>query len=161
MSALKNSLPGAIEDEEPDEGGGEVVGNCIPIPSGTYEVRYMYYSTGYFKDQAKVTVHFAIVEPEDYAGTPLERFYNVESLVGPPKRYGNYRAKARGSLNREVGMLLGAISRLDRISFAKLRGKRIICDVETVKKDGDRRPLPKDQYYSCIRRFVQVLEDDW
>ena len=121
----------------------------------------MYYATGYFKDQAKVTVYFAIVDPEEYAGTPLERFYNVESLKGSPKRYGNYRAKARGDLNREVGKLIGPIDRLDRISFAQLRHKRIICEVETVKEDRNRRPLPEDQYYSCIRRFVKVIPDDW
>ena len=148
-------------DEEPDGGGGEIIGNCIPIPPGIYEVRYMYYATGYFKDQAKVTVYFGIVDPEEYAGTPLERFYNVDSLKGPPKRYGNYRAKARGDLNREVGMLLGPVNRLDRISFAKLRGRRIICEVETVIMDRDKRPLPEDQYYSCIRRFVKVLEEGW
>ena len=148
-------------DEEPDEGGGEIIGNCIAIPPGIYEVRYMYYATGYFKDQAKVTVFFAIVDPEEYAGTPLERFYNVESLKGPPKRYGNYRAKARGDLNREVGKLIGPIDRLDRISFAQLRHKRIICEVKTVKEDRNRRPLPEDQYYSCIRRFVKVIPDDW
>jgi len=148
-------------DEEPEEGGGEILGTCLSIPPGMYEVRYMYYATGYFRDQAKVTVYFGIVEPEEYAGTELERFYNVDSLTGPPKRYGNYRAKALVDLNREVGMLLGEVDRVDRISFAKLRGKRIICEVETVVKDGDKRPLLEDHYYSCIRRFVKVLAEDW
>ena len=148
-------------DEEPDGGGGEIIGNCIPIPPGIYEVRYMYYATGYFKDQAKVTVYFAVVEPEQYAGTPLERFYNVDCLKGPPKRYGKYRALARGDLIREIGLLLGQPDRVDRISFTRLRDKRVICEVETVVEDRNKRPLLEDQYYSCIRRFVKVLPEDW
>ena len=42
-----------------------------------------------------------------------------------------------------------------------VRDKRIICEVETVVKDRDKRPLLEDQYYSCIRRFVKVLPEDW
>jgi len=149
-------------DEEPDEGGGEVIGNNIVIPSGNYEVRYMCYATSYFKDSAKVTIYCAVIEPDDYAGVPLERFYNVDFLKGPPKRYGKYRAKARGDLNREIGMLLGPIERLDRIGISGLREKRLICEVETVTTDRSKRLLPADQQYSCIRRFIKILPDsDW
>ena len=148
-------------EEERDEGGGEVIGNNIPIPPGTYQVKYNYYATGYFLESPKVTVYCSITDPEEYAGTPLERFYSVESLKGAPKRYGGFRAKARGDLNREVSTLLGPISRSDRISFAGLRGKTIICEVETVTKDRDKKPLPPDLQYSCIRRFVKVLQEDW
>ncbi len=161
MDAPKNDLPGAFVSEEPDEGGGEIVGNCIPIPSGIYEVAYLYYATAYFKDNPKVIAHFSIVESDDYAGTPLERFYNVDSLKGPPKRYGNYRALARGDLNRELSLLLGTSERLDRISFVGLRNKRIVCEVETVIMDRDKRPLPPDQQYSCIRRLIKILQEDW
>ena len=148
--------------EEPDEGGGEIIGNCIVIPPGTYEVRYMYYGTGRFRDQAKLTVYCAVIKPEDYAGTPLERFYNVDSLKGKPKRYGDFRATARGDLNREISSLIGPVGRLDRVSPSRLRGKRIVCEVETVVQDRDRRPIPHSQQYSCIRRFVKILpDDDW
>lgn len=148
-------------EEEPEGGGGEIVGNNIPIPPGTYQVKYNYYATGYFLESPKVTVYCSITDPEEYAGTPLERFYNVESLIGPPKRYGNYRAKARGDLNREVSRLFGPISRSDRISFAGLRGKTIICEVETVTTDRDKKPLPSELQYSCIKRFIKVLQEDW
>ena len=146
--------------DEENEGGGEIIGNCIPIPPGRYEVRYMYYATGYYKDNPKVIVYCGVIEPEEYAGTPLERFYNVESLKGSPKKYGDFVAKARGDLNREISSLTGPIERLDRISPSRLRGKRIICEVETVTQDRDKRSLVPDLQYSCIRRFVKVLLDD-
>ena len=148
-------------DEEGDGGGGEIVGNCISILPGIYEVRYVCYTTGYFKNNAKVTVHCSVVNPEEYAGTPLERFYNVDFLKGPPKRYGKYRAKARGDLVREIGMLIGPTKRLDRLSISGLRHKRLICEVETVTNDRDKRPLSPDQQYSCIRRFIKILDEDW
>ena len=43
-------------DEEPEDGGGELAEICITVPDGIYEVRYMFYATSYFRDQAKVTV---------------------------------------------------------------------------------------------------------
>ena len=36
--------------EEP-EGGGEVVGACVAVLNGIYELRYDYYATTHFKDQ--------------------------------------------------------------------------------------------------------------
>ena len=90
-----------------------------------------------------------------------ERFYNVDCLRGPPKRYGKYRAKARGDLCREIGMLLGPIDRLDRVRITGLRHKRLICEVETVTVDRDKKQLSPDQQYSCIRRFIKILDEDW
>ena len=58
-----NAVPDAFITEVPEEGGGEVVGACVAVPEGLYELRYKYYVTGYFKDQAKVTVYCAIVDP--------------------------------------------------------------------------------------------------
>ena len=143
-----------------EEGYIDVAGCNIVLPPGRYEVRYCYYETGQYRDQAKVTVHFAVVSPEEYAGTPLERFYNVERLAGPPKRYGNFKAKGRGHLVRELSCLLGCPDRTDRLSFAGLKGKQIACEVETVVRDGDRLALPSDQQYSRIKRLIEVIPDD-
>ena len=66
-------------DDTAEEGYGEIVGCNIVVPPGRYEVRYCYYETGYFRDQPKVTIHFAIIAPEEFAGNPIERFYNVEA----------------------------------------------------------------------------------
>ena len=145
-----------------EEGGGDIIGSCVVVPEGRYELRYMYYQTGYFKDQAKVTVFCAIIEPEDYAGLPVERFYNVDELKGPPKKYGGFGVSARRTLVREVRFLLGQPKRLDRISFAGLRDKRIIGELETVTNNYEKRPLSPDDQYSRIARFIEVLPDeDW
>lgn len=150
------------ETEERGEGGGDIIGSCVAVPDGQYELRYMYYQTGYFKDQAKVTVFLAIIEPEDYAGVPVERFYNVDELKGPPRKYGDFKVSARRTLVREVGFLLGRPKRLDRISFAGLRDKRIIGELETVTRNYEKRELLADHQYSRVARFIEVLpEKEW
>ena len=72
-------------DEEPDEGGGVVEGGTFLVPEGEYELRYVDYETADYFGGPKVVVHFAIIEPEEYAGLPIDRFYNVKSLDGPPR----------------------------------------------------------------------------
>ena len=122
----------------------------------------MFHATSYFKEQPKLTIYFSLVENEEWASTELERFYNVDSLKGPPRRFGGFRAPARGDLIRELTNLLGPFRRRDRVSPSGLKGKRILCEVETVVTDRDRRALSRDQQYSRIKRLIKTLPDeDW
>ena len=149
-------------DEEPEEGGGVVEGETVLVAEGEYELRYVDYETANYFGKARVFVHFAIIEPEDYAGLPIDRYYNVKRLTGPPQRFGKYVAKPRGNLIREFKRIAGRASRLDRISFYRFRELRIIAEVRTVRRDYQRQPLHEDDYYSRIARLVRVLPgDDW
>lgn len=149
-------------DEEPDEGGGTVDGECVLVPEGEYELRYVDYETASYYGSPKVVVHYAIIEPEEYAGLPIDRFYNAKKLTGPPGRFGKYIAPRRGHLVREFNRLIGRASRPDRISFAKLKGKRITCEIQTVKIDHNHEELAEDDRYSRITRLLTVLPgDDW
>ncbi len=132
------------------------------MPNGEYEIRYIDYETACFFGNPKVILRCAIIEPEEFAGTPVERFYNVTRLTGPPCKYGNYVAPIRGDLFREFRMAVKEPERRDRISFRSLKGKRLIAELETVKKDHHHNPLPEDAQYSRIARLVRVLPgDDW
>ena len=148
--------------EEPVEGGGVIDGENVLVPEGEYELRYVDYETANYFGDPRVTVHFAIIEPEDYAGLPIDRYYNVKKLTGPPRRFGKYIARRRGDLPREFNRIAGKSERLDRISFARFRDKRIIGDVCTVHRDHKKEPLPEEDQYSRIARLVRVLPgDDW
>ncbi len=148
--------------EEPDEGGGTVDGECVLVPEGEYELRYVDYETATYYGSPKVVVHYAIVEPDEFAGLPVDRFYNAKKLTGPPGRFGKYVAQRRGDLFREFNRIIGQVERLDRISFARLKDKRIIGDIQTVQTDHKHEPLPDDDQYSRIKRLVCVLPgDDW
>ena len=97
-------------DEEPEEGGGVVEGETVLVPEGEYELRYVDYETANYFGKARVFVHFAIIEPEDYAGLPIDRYYNVKRLSGPPKRFGKYVAGKHGRI----------YSRNERLRFSHL-----------------------------------------
>ena len=148
--------------EEADEGGGSVDGECVLVPEGEYELRYVDYETATYYGSPKVVVHYAIIEPEEFAGLPVDRFYNAKKLTGPPGLFGKYIARRRGDLFREFNRIIGRVERLDRISFARLKGKRIIGDIQTVQIDHKHEELPEDDRYSRIRRLIKVLPgDDW
>ncbi len=148
--------------EEPDEGGGTVDGECVLVPEGEYELRYVDYETATYYGSPKVVVHYAIIEPEEFAGLPIDRFYNVKKLTGPPGRFGKYLVRPNGSLFREFKKLVGHAERLDRLRFARLKGQRVIGEIQTVKTDHKHEELPEDDRYSRIRRLIKVLPgDDW
>ena len=160
MDTPKNDLPGAFTSEESDEGGGTISGTCVLVPDGEYEVRYVDYETGRFFGTSKVILHCAIVVPEDYAGLPVDRFYNVTRLIGPPKVFGNFDAPMRGDLVREYRRAVKEPDRTDRISFVPLRNKRLIVELETVTTDYEHYELAREDQYSRIKRLVQVLPDE-
>ena len=149
------------QDEEPEGGGGTVDGESILVPEGEYELKYVDYETATYFGSAKVIVHYAIIEPEEFAGLPIDRFYNAKKLTGPPGRFGKYLARPNGSLFREFKRLVGRDERLDRISFAKLKGKRIVGSIITVKTDHKHDELAEDDRYSRIKELIEVLRDDW
>ena len=155
MKEIDREAPHRVE--EPEEGGGTIDGECVLVPEGEYELRYIDYETARFFGGPKVVVHYAIIEPEEFAGLPIDRFYNAKKLNGPPGRFGKYVARPNGNLFREFKKLVGRVERLDRISFAKLKGKRIIGDIQTVKTDHKHEELTEDDRYSRIRRLIKVL----
>ena len=149
-------------DEEPEEGSGVVEGDTVLVPEGEYELRYVDFETANNFGKPKVIVHFAIIDPEDYAGLPIERYYNVKELTGPPRRFGRYVAHRKGDLPREFNRIAGKSERLDRISFARFKDQRIIGEVRTVSRDHKKVPLLEEDKYSRIARLVRVLPgDDW
>ncbi len=149
-------------DEEPEEGSGVVDGDSVLVPEGEYELRYVDFETADYFGKPKVIVHFSIIKPDDYAGLPINRFYNAKMLTGPPGRFGKYRAKSCGTLIREFKRIAGHANRLDRISFKRFRDLRIIAEVRTVQRDYLHQSLHADDYYSRIIRLVRVTPgDDW
>ena len=153
---------GPPPDQEPEEGGGTVDGECVLVPEGEYELRYVDYETGHYFGGQKVVVHYAIIIPEEYAGLPVDRFYNASRLTGPPGRFGKYAAPRRGHLVREFNRLIGRSGRLDRLRFAQLKDRRVIGEIETVTTDHKHEELPDEDRYSRIKRLIHVLPgDNW
>lgn len=148
------------EQADPIEGVGFVEDFNVLLPDGEYTVGYTHYETveNYF-GKPRVFVHFGVIEPEDYAGSPLTRFYCVNSVVPPGRKYGDFRPPGKGRLVREFRAVIGSVGRLDRISFARFKGLKIRAHVETVNKGSDGRHLEPCDQYSKISRLLGALPD--
>jgi len=129
------------------------------IPDGDYEVRYLYYETRIMWGAPKVIAHFSIVT-ESHAGIEVYRYYNALRLIGPLQEGGNYEVGERSHLVREHRQLLGFPDRLDEISLADYKNKRILARIQQVKIDGEGEKLPKHARYSKIARLLQTIPDD-
>lgn len=152
----------AIRSEEPENGGGFIENPKILVPEGEYKLRYRNYETGFYFGSPKVILHLDIVEDDQYAGLPLARFYNVDRLTSQPGRYGNYVPPPNGNLVREFQRMISESVRTDRISYRRLKDKRILGEVVTVKTDRNREPLAETDLYSRISKLIRVLpDDDW
>ena len=146
-----------------EEDGVGTVDDCpVLVPPGIYVLGYSDYETASYFGRPRVTVRFGIVEPEEFAGLPLERFYNVKRLNSPPRKYGDFEAAPRGDLLREYRALTQDIGRLKRISFSRLKGKKIQAEVVTVQRDHAGNNLLEADRYSRIARLLGCLHDaDW
>jgi hypothetical protein len=146
-----------------EEDGVGIVDDCpVLVPPGIYVLGYSDYETASYFGRARVTVRFGIMEPEQFAGLPLERFYNVKRLIGTPRKYGDFQARARSDLVREYRALTQDQGRLDRISFSRLKGRKIQAEVATVQRDHAGNSVPDADQYSRIARLVRCLPDaEW
>ena len=158
-----NESAGAPEpDGEPEEGGGFVENDSVLVPKGEYEIRYESYRTALYFKKPRVILQCSIFKPEEYAGLPIERYYNVAELGGPPRKFGAFTANKRGDLIREFRRITGQTGRLDRISFKRFKDLRIVAQIRTVQHDYKREPLDRQDQYSIIDKLVGVLPgEDW
>jgi len=145
---------GGNDVDELDGGECPIEGGLRPlIPPGTYELRAVRWATRMlFNRQPKVVLTLKVCTFGEFFGTELERWYNVRSLKGPPRRSGLFSAGRSGDLLREYVEITGMpIRRRDRIAFSHYRGLLLEGEVETVKCDRLQRPLHPELRYSVVR----------
>ena len=145
--------------KEPEDFDGIVEAPPMLVPAGQYTLAYNGYRTGRYFGGPKVILSLAILDPDKYAGIPLERFYNVDALIGPAGEKGKFKAPARGHLIREYQALIGNHPRPDRISFERLRKKRLLAEVETVERNHAGETIAQHASYSRVARLVRCLPE--
>jgi len=149
-----------VEDEE----GGRFDPNdsLHRLEDGRYRCRYEFYETrpAFGLGRPKVAMTFTVVEPHEYQGIPIQRFYNVSRLTSEPKRGGGFVPPSKGDLVRDMERLFGGTSRRDRLAIRKNFGSRDwIVSVRTVGTDSKRRPLPEASRYSVIEAVIGPASD--
>ena len=154
------SIPQAWRDpKEPEDFDGIVEDRTVLVPPGEYILAYCGYRTGRYFGGPKVILSLSILDPDYYAALPLERFYNVGALTSAVGEKGTFKATARGHLIREYQALIGNHPRPERISFERLRGKRILAEVETVERNHANQKIARDACYSRVARLVRCLPE--
>ena len=147
MSA-SNGLPDAI------------VADDIPplVKPGIYELAFVDYKTAImFKGKApKLIMNFRIITFGDYFETELSRYYNVQRIIGKPRRHGCFKCGKTGSFLREyMTLFTGRVNRLDRIPMSLFQDEIIEGVVGTVTRSQGRN-IPKELQYSVITELRRL-----
>jgi hypothetical protein len=140
------------------EGGASIPPEYLSplIPEAMYQCEFHSYETrhgGGFGP--KLALQFEILTPDQYAGTMLNKFYNVAEVRNPVGRNGPFIPPFRGDFIRDYFKFFGRPTRLDRMPINKpFQELTWACLVETVTKDPKGRAIPDDARYSIIRSIT-------
>lgn len=138
------------------DGFGDFVGAPPPlVPEGRYLLRMIGWHTVMYRSRVpKVCVHFKICTPGAHFGTPLDRWYNVKELKGPPRTNGRFKVTWGQDLARDyLATTTSAGIRPDRLALSDWKTLLFEGVVETVSHDANQQPLHSNVRYSILRRI--------
>lgn len=157
MISAERSQPDSLDgDNITSLCGGVLDGDLRPlIPDDWHQVAYLDYSTISLFGHPKVRVRFTIAVGK-YRGVILERWYNVKSLRGAPRKYGDYVAGQTSNVVREYVALTGKDPRRDRMSWVGLKGVSLEAKTRTVIRDARHHDLAEMLRYSVVDELRRV-----
>jgi len=127
------------------------------IPHGIYRVRYLDHRTYRAWGEDKLEIHYGVVDIGEAFETVLSRHYPVKCL-GKCGVKGKFKPRtATSSLPVEFYQYhpdAPRITRLDRIPMSKWTDGIYNARVETVEKNFQQKPLPRQLQYSVIRELL-------
>ena len=129
------------------------------VKPGVYEMVFVDYKTArmFMGKAPKIVMTFRIVSTGEYFGVELNRYYNVQRVIGKPCRHGNFKCSTKGMFLREyMTLFTGRVSRLDRIPMSHFESVIIEGAVGTVSRSQG-RDIPKELQYSVIKELRRVL----
>ncbi len=144
------------------EGGASIPPEYLSslIPEGMYQCEFHSYETRHSGGFGpKLALKFEILQPDEYAGIVLERFYNVAELPNGAGRKGQFIPPFRGDFVRDYFNFFGRPTRLDRMPIYKpFKELTWACLIETVTTDPKGRAIPEGARYSIIRSIAPWTE---
>ena len=130
------------------------------VPPKNYAVQMKSFRTaGMFGGKArKLVMEFVIVEPGEYFGKEIPKYYNVTRIIGRPQQGGRFKANPKGDFARDYFRLLQMGNRrLDRLPMRPMEGVTFLASVVTVTRSRG-EDIPAALQYSKIGRLIRVLE---
>ena len=144
--------------------GKNIIGNVteplILIPEGEYKVQFKTFRTSLYrgnKNCAKLELIF-IVQDSAHQGTQLSRYYNVETNGYPSQKNDSFDFGGKSHLYREYVNLFSHSEVVTGIDLNRFQENELIAKIETVKVDHERKLIPKDAWYSVIRRLIRTSD---
>lgn len=155
------SIDGFRRRSTEDQGAAIVSLDLSPlVKPGIYSMVYVTRSTTYVYKTPKLAIRFRIVDPGEFSGIELERWYNCKKLIGKAGKNGGFVPKRHGDFLLEYCTLFPTVitrdSRLDRISFRPFVNSLITGKVGTVKRNNRQRNIPDQLQYSVIRELIKA-----
>jgi hypothetical protein len=139
-------------------GGGELVGEQPAlIPEGDYQLRMTHWQTAVMWGRSqKVILHFTVCDPGEHFGVKLQRYYNVERIIGHPTKSRRFRVRWNQDLVREYCRLFPAVNRLDRVDLDRLTRVVVTGRVKTVTTSSKQKTIADAVQYSVVCELVRV-----
>lgn len=144
-------------NQQGNQESGVVTGLRPLIPPGTYKLAYIEHYTMMFCKAPKVVLRFRVVDMGGCFGVELERFYNVQRLIGKPGKKGRFKVGASSDLVFEFCQVCSdRIDRLDRLPLSLMNNFVTLGDVHTVERNRKQKNLPELLKYSVIKELTGI-----
>lgn len=130
------------------------------IPDGEYTVEVDGWETTMRCGKPKLVLHCRIIDYGQYLCVPLQRWYNINRIIGKPRRKGTFHASGfHSDLVLEFVNVFGEVpKRLDRIPLSRYLDVPVRVRVRSVGIRADRTPLPGPLQYSVIDEVLGVRQ---
>ena len=130
------------------------------VPDGRYHFKLVYHETAYMFSSPRVTFLMTILDCGEFNGIALPRYYNVDRLVGKPRKNGRFVPSRGGDFLIDYYTLVPVQGRrLDRLPMAPLKDKIIYAETATVKKNNRGKELPEPMWHSKIQKLIELRTD--
>jgi len=129
--------------------------DLVLIPEGRYQARFLYHETCIRFGDPKIAYWCEILSSTHY-GQKLARWYNCRAHDGRPARNGGFSVGKRHSLFRDFYRLFPEEN--GPPCPDRLLGQTLWVDVKTVKQGSNKKPIPRQSYYSVIRDILEIVE---
>lgn len=139
------------------QNGAEIIDRPPLIPPGEYLLKLDSWSTAMMWGRSpKLIMTFIVVSVGNYFGLKIQRYYNVDRLIGKPGKSGQFKLRWSSDAVREYATLIHAPSRLDRVYLEHYSRLVIVGRVKTVEKTSLQKNLPEALRYSVIEELLRV-----
>jgi hypothetical protein len=131
--------------------------DCVLIPEGEYQVKYLHHETKSGSFGPKVKITFQIISMGRYFEQIIHAWYNIKSSGKKSGRNPKIGLSRHSKLTNELLKVLQIKKRVDRLSLSDLKNHILVVKVRTVKTNSTQKQLASALHYSVVDSMVSCL----